>query len=119
MNIAKTLFNPDVHTAPETLQADRLLQHLSRWRRAFHTCLEPLVPTQFAGDVQAAALLAQRLAFVLPLERGWQPTDDMVLKAAPGVIAGYFAHCDAFTREGFPDPGHAAIESMKRFDFRV
>lgn len=119
MTDTRKQFNPDYHTVPDKLRAEPLMRHLARWRRALHTCLEPMATTHFDGDAQAVALLAQKLAFVPPLERGWQPTEEMVQRAAPSIVAGYFAHYEVFASEGFPDPGQAALEAMKNFTFRV
>ena len=95
------------------------MRHLAMWRRSLHACLEPMVTTHFDSDAQAAGLLAQKLALVPPLQRGWPPTEEMVRRAAPGLVAGYFAHYEVFAAEGFPDPSQAALEAMKNFEFRL
>jgi hypothetical protein len=84
-----------------------------------------VVPTQSSIDEvrhherMPFANAAQELALLVAVGRGWGPHNDNIEECAKTMTTVFFAYCQAFVVEGFPNPAKAAIESMKELGFKL
>jgi len=118
MSDTRTPFHADLHTTPESIRQDRKFKTRTRWYAALAAYLTPLASTHFDGDVRRAECLAQQLAFVPEIQRGWGHSEAGMARAAEGLVNCYLAHLQAFTEASFPAPEQAALEALKDFIFK-
>jgi hypothetical protein len=112
----KTRFAADHHTFPDKLATLKPFQTRAKLRIALAAYIET---AGFGGDAHEAALLAQQLAFVPSITRGWGPAASDLARTAKNLVDCYGAHVAAFNEEGFPAPAEAALEAMKDFAFSL
>lgn len=115
----KIRFDARWHTVPEQLVEEIPFTVRANLRRALVAYMAPMLPEQFSGDVQAAGILAQELAFLPSVGRGWGPLPQQIETTAKNLVDGYLAHRDAFAQEGFPQPAQAALAALRDYDFAL
>jgi hypothetical protein len=116
MHDNKTRFAADYHTSPDKLATLKPFQTRAKLRIALAAYLET---AGFSGDAHEAAVLAQQLAFMPSISRGWGPTASDLAQTAKNLVDCYSAHVAAFNEEGFPAPAEAALEALKDFAFSL